>query len=162
MQQPTPRHSTIVAVTTADDSHDAVRRRAGVLGTQIGSAVILWARDAAGSPFEAPLPTGWSADGDQEEFGDRLGPNDLMAAGREPIARQVGELRKNGVDAWAWLPNKADAESLASFATDHGASLILLSTADKDLLEDLRDTDERGADGHRGGLHGLRIEAVPA
>jgi hypothetical protein len=161
MQQPTPSHSTIVAVTTADDSHAAVRKRAAALGHQIGSSVILWARDASISPLESPLPTDWSGEGEQEEFGDRLGPNDLMAAGREPIARQVGELRKDGVDAWAWLPASNDAESLASYATDHGASLILVSTSDSDLIEDLRKADERGSDGHRGGLQGLRVEAVP-
>jgi hypothetical protein len=162
MDQPTPRHATIVAVTAADDTHDNVRKRAAALGHQIGSSVILWARDASVSALESPLPTDWSGDGEQEEFGDRLGPSDLMAAGREPIARQVGELRKDGIDAWGWLPDASDADSLARYATEHGASLILLSSADADLIADLKTVDERGSDGHGGALRGLRIEAVPA
>src|SRR3954470_18892027 len=101
MQQPTPSHSTIVAVTTADDSHAAVRKRAAALGHQIGSSVILWARDASISPLESPLPTDWSGEGEQDELGARLGPTALVPAGREPLARQVGELRKDGLDAWA-------------------------------------------------------------
>src|SRR5215217_5737306 len=117
-QQPSPRHATIVAVTTADASHDAVRRRAAAVARDDGSSVILWALDAEISPLESPLPTDWSGDGEEDQFGDRLGPNDLIAAGREPLAEQVGELRKAGVDAWAWLPDSADATALASYATD--------------------------------------------
>src|SRR3954454_18752323 len=108
MQQPTPRHGTIIAVTTQDDSHDAVRKRAASVAHHVGSTVILWPLDAPVSPLESPLPTNWSGEGEQEEFGDRLGPNDLTAGGHEPIARQVGQLREDGVDAWAWLPDSDD------------------------------------------------------
>jgi hypothetical protein len=123
--------------------------------------VILWAADASPSPLESPLPTAWSADGGAEELGDRLGPNDLIAAGHEALAEQVGQLRRDGVDAWAWLPDPADAEHLATYATEQGASLVLLSNDDHDLMADLRDADERGGDGRGGGLRGIRIEAVP-
>jgi hypothetical protein len=149
-------------VTTADHSHDAVRSRAAAVARQIGSSVILWALDAPVSPLESPLPTDWSGEGDEEQFGDRLGPNDLIAAGRQPIAEQVGELREAGVDAWAWLPDKVDASALAGYATEHGASLILLSASDRELIADLREADEHGSDGRGGGLRGLRVEAVPA
>ena len=162
MENPAPRHATIVAVTTAeDDSHAAVRRRAAAIAGTAGSTVILWAADAKTSPLEAPLPTGWSGDGEQEQFGDRLGPSDLVAAGREPLARQVAELRERGVDAWAWLPDPADAEHLAQYAADQGASLVLVSTADTDLIADLRDVAEREHDEPAGGRH-VSVEAVPA
>ena len=88
-----------------------------------GSAVILWDRDAAVSPLESPLPTDWSGDGEQEQFGDRLGPNDLIAAGREALARQVGQLRQDGIDAWGWLPSRTEAEDLARYAEDTYAAL---------------------------------------
>ena len=161
MDSPSPRHATIVAVTTQDDSHAAVRKRAAMLGRQAGSTVILWAADASISPLESSLPTDWSGDGEKEQFGDRLGPDDLVAAGRESLARQVGELRGAGVDAWAWLPDNADAEHLAAYAADQGASLVLVAKDDADLIADLRDADEHGPDHRGGGLHGLRVEAVP-
>lgn len=158
---PAPRHGTIVAVASHDDSHAAVLRRASALARDSGSAVILWARDADMSPLESPLPTDWSGDGEKEQFGDRLGPNDLVAAGRESLARQVAELRTAGIDAWAWLPEKADAESLAAYAEGQGASLVLVGAGDTDLLEDLRTTAERGGDRAREGTVGPRVEAVP-
>ena len=161
MDQPSPRHATIVAVTAEDDAHGAVRRRAAEVARHAGSTVILWAADASTGPLESPLPTNWSADGETEQFGDRLGPNDLIATGHESLARQVGELRREGIDAWAWLPETADASNLATYATGQGASLLLLSNADGDLIADLRDADEHGADSHGGALRGLRVEAVP-
>ena len=162
MDTPAPRYSTIVAVTTTeDDSHAAVRRRAATIAGSAGSTVILWAADAKTSPLEAPLPTEWSGDGEEEQFGDRLGPNDLEAAGREPLARQVSELRERGIDAWGWLPDPADAEHLAEYAAKQGASLVLVSTDDSDLIEDLRDVAKHDGDGAAGGRH-LSVEAVPA
>jgi hypothetical protein len=159
---PTPRPATIIAVTSQDDGHAAVRRRAAALARDAGSTVILWARDADVSPLESPLPTDWSGDGEEEQFGDRLDPKDLEAAGRESLGRQVGELRQEGVDAWAWLPDKADADNLASYAVDQHADLVLVSAADDDLIGDLRDAAERGSDRDREGTSLPRIEAVPA
>ncbi len=161
MDTPAPRHATIVAVTTADDdTHAAVRRRAATIAGTAGSTVILWAADSAPSALEAPLPTGWSGDGEEEQFGDRLGPDDLVAAGREPLARQVDELRERGIETWAWLPEDADAEHLAEYAADQGASLVLVSTSDAHLIADLRDLAEQGSDGPAAGRH-LAVEAVP-
>jgi len=162
MDTPSARHATILAVTTEDDSHAAVRKRAAEVGRQAGSTVILWAADAAIGPLESPLPTAWSGDGEEDQFGERLGPNDLIAAGHERLAEQVGELRKDGVDAWAWLPDTADAAALANYAVEQGASLVLVSSADDDLMADLRDANTRADDGRGGGLRGLRVEAVPS
>ena len=123
-----------------------------------GSAVILWDRDAAVSPLESPLPTDWSGDGEQEQFGDRLGPNDLIAAGREALARQVGQLRQDGIDAWGWLPSRTEAEDLARYAEDQRADLVLVSSEDADLIADLRDLGDRdGPNGHQP----VRVETVP-
>ena len=159
---PLPRPATIIAVTSAEDLHSAVRKRAIDLARAAGSTVILWARDADVSPLESPLPTGWSGDGEEEQFGDRLAPTDLEMAGRAPLARQVSELRDAGVDAWGWLPETADAEHLAGYAVDQQASLVLVSVADDDLIGDLRDAAERGGDREREGTTGPRVEAVPA
>jgi len=160
MEHPLPRHATIVAVTTEDDTHAPVRKPAAELARHVGSTVILWASDAAVGPFESPLPTNWSGDGETEQFGDRLGPNDLMAAGREPLARQVGELRNAGIDAWGWLPESADAEHLAAYAADQEAELVLVSAADDDLFADLHDVDARDAEGRS--PRRAKVEAVPA
>jgi len=159
MADPLPRPAAIVAVTSDDTRHAAVVRRAVAVAQAAGSTVILWDRDAPTSPFESPLPTDWSGDGEQQQFGDRLGPNDLVAAGREPLARQVGELRLRGVDAWGWLPAKSDAESLAAYAADHQADLVLISANDADLIADLRDLADRD---DPAGRHRIRVEAVPA
>src|SRR3954454_12275468 len=136
MQQPAPRHATILAVVTGDHSHDAVLKRAVDVARQERSAVILWPIDMSVSPLESPLPTDWSGEGEEEQFGDRLGPNDLVAAGREPLARQVGELRQRGLDAWGWLPPHGDAEHLARYAADQNADLVLVSSDDADLIAD--------------------------
>ena len=158
MVTPTPRPAALVAVIREEDTDAAVLKRAAAVAEAAGSTVILWAADAAGSPLESPLPTGWSGDGEEEQFGNRLGPNDLVAAGREPLSRQVGELRSAGVDAWAWLPETADAEHLARYATDQTADLILVSTEDGDLLADLRDVARHD---DPNGTGRVRVEAVP-
>jgi hypothetical protein len=159
MSQPTPRPAAVVAVTGDDDRHEAVVKRAATVARNAGSTLILWDRDAAGSPLESPLPTDWSGDGEQDQFGDRLAPNDLVAAGQEPLARQVGRLREDGLDAWGWLPANADAEHLASYAADQHADLIFVSSADADFLADLRDLNRHDRPGAR---RHVRVEAVPA
>jgi hypothetical protein len=159
MDQPTPRPAAIVAVTSDDGRHAAVVKRASAVARDAGSTVVLWDRDAAVSPLESPMPTEWSGDGEQQQFGDRLGPDDLVAAGREPIARQVGQLREDGIDAWGWLPGRAGAEDLARYAADLQADLVLVSSDDADLIADLRDLEgrDRPDPGRR-----VRVETVPA
>ena len=164
MDTPGPRHATIVAVTTADtNTHAAVRRRAASIAGSAGdgATVILWAVDASPSPLEAPLPTAWSGDGEEQQFGDRLSPDELVAAGRDPLARQVDELRDRGIEAWAWLPANADAEHLASYAKDQGASLVLVSTNDADLIADLRDVAKHDREHPASAGRRVSVEAVP-
>ena len=160
METPKMRPTTIVAVTSEDPRHDAVRRRAIAIARDAQSTVILWARDASLSALESPLPTDWSGDGEEEQFGDRLGPNDLMAAGREPLARQVGDLRKAGIDTWGWLPDTADAEHLTAYAADQQAELVLVSAGDDDLIADLHDVDAHDAEGRS--PRRAKVEVVPA
>ena len=158
MTQPTPRPAAIVAVIGEDESHRAVIKRAADVARTAGSTVILWDRDAA-SPLESPLPTEWSGDGEEAQFGDRLAPDDLTAAGREPLAREVRALREDGLDAWAWLPSGSDAEDLASYAADQQADLIFVSADDADLVKDLQHLVEHAEPGR---ASQLRVETVPA
>lgn len=169
-RQPTNEPSgTIVAVTTEDGAHEGVVSRAAELARLADSTVILFDLDADISPLESPLPTEWSGHGEEEQFGDRLGPNDLEAAGRQALARQVRGLHERGVKAFGWLPETADGPTLASYAANQAADLILVSTEDGELIESLRSAArERAAAGDDGTADGpsrwagkVRVEAVP-
>lgn len=115
---------TILAYTAEKGRLDAVRRAAFDLAKRGGDRVILYDIDAAG--FFAPLPTEWSGEGSEKEFGDLLGPADLERAGRHEIAAQVVEARAQGIDAWAWLPGDLGLEALADYARRVGADVIIV------------------------------------
>jgi hypothetical protein len=146
--------ATIIAVTSEAPRHDAVVARAIDLGREAGATVILFDLDADLGPFESPLPTAWSGDGEEEQFGNRLDPNDLEAAGQAGLAKKVGAVRASGVKAFGWLPPKADATSLAEYAAEQSAGLVLVSSEDVDLIEALR-TDQGDANMSR-----IDVEAV--
>lgn len=163
--------ATIVAVTSRNDRHQHVVDRAAALASESGATLILFQIDAAPSPLESPLPTAWSGDGTEEQFGDRLDPGDLEAAGQAPLADQVRVVRAAGVAAYGWLPAKSDAESLVEYASNQAAALVLVSSEDEDLIEALRslpeampsiqagrreETDPRGRTRRR-----VHVEAVP-
>jgi hypothetical protein len=114
----------IVAYTGEDGRFIAVRERAIELARERGAGLLLYDGDAA-SPFSSPIPTNWSAEG-TEVHRDRLEPDDLDAAGRASLARQVREARDAGVEAWGWLPTEADTRDLAAYAESQRASLILV------------------------------------
>ena len=116
---------TILAYTAEDGRLDAVRRAALDLARRDGSRLILYDVDAAGI-FQKPLPTNWSGQGSEREFGDVLGPADLERAGRHAIASQVVEARAGGVDAWAWLPGALGTRDLAEYVGRVGADLIVI------------------------------------
>src|SRR4029078_12972185 len=103
---------TIVAVTGEDDRYAPVRSRASAMAAGSPSTVILYDVDAAGV-FSSPVPTEWSGEGEQELTPERMGPDELEAQGRKPLADQVRNLRDVGVDAGAWLPTAADGTGLA-------------------------------------------------
>lgn len=131
--------ATIVAVTSQAERHRSVVERATAIASQTGATVILYHVDADLGIFESPLPTEWSGQGEQEQFGDRLDPGDLEAAGQRWLADQIRVVRAAGVDAWGWLPSKADAESLAAYAADQGADMVLVSSEDGDMIKRLRE-----------------------
>ena len=96
-----------------------------------GTAVILYDVDAAGL-FSSPVPTDWSAEGEEDCVGDRLGPRELEAQGRGAIAEQVRYLRAKGIDATGWLPQSANTDDLIRYATSQHADLVLVP-ADWDM-----------------------------
>jgi hypothetical protein len=161
--------STIIAVTSDDASHRNVVDRAVAVARQSGSTVILYDLGVDLGPFESALPTDWSGDGQQEQFGDRLDPGDLEAAGQTALADQVRIVRAAGVEAFGWLPPKADPGALAEYAAGQGAELILVSTEDAELIEAFRDdptVDEAAVGGATDGpppppRERIHVEAVP-
>ena len=134
---------TVIAVTGEDDHHEPVRRKAVDLALAEHATLILYDVDAVTSPLESPMPTGWSAEGTDEEVGDRLGPEELVAAGHEAIARQVQDARGRGVDAWGWLPSANGREALMEYAARQPAAHVLVPDGDPDL--DIADLPEAEA-----------------
>src|SRR4051812_18021943 len=129
---------TVIAVTSEDDRYAAVRDAAVERAKDERATLILYDLDAAGRPLESPLPAQWSAEGTEDEVGDRLGPEELEAAGRAAIGAQVQAARRAGVDAWGWLPDDAGKDSLVEYASRQPGSLVLLPEGDPDLAaEDL-------------------------
>jgi hypothetical protein len=132
---------TVIAVTGEDDRFAPIRRAAIERALAGHSTLILYDIDAVGSALESPLPTNWSADGTEEEVGDRLGPEELEAAGREAIARQVEAARGKGVDAWGWLPSDKGREALVEYAARQPGALVIVPD-DPDLgLGDLPEAE---------------------
>jgi hypothetical protein len=151
--EPGERPRTVIAVTNesseadrdADDrhDHDMVRRRAAELGGA-GATIILFPEGDPG-PLASPLPTDWSADGEEDLFGKRLDPRSLEAAGRHELAEQVGALRSAGVDAYGWLPDHASASTLMSYAREQRADLILVADSDIELRDKLAEEEQGSA-----------------
>ncbi len=134
---------TVIAVTGEDDRFAPVRRAAIERARAEGASLILYDIDAVTSPLESPVPTGWSAEGTEEKVGDRLGPQELEAAGREAIARQVQEARSLGVDAWGWLPSDKGRDALLEYAAKEPGARLLVPEGDPDL--DVSDMPEAEA-----------------
>ena len=75
-------------------------------------------------------------------MGDRLGPEELEAAGRAAIAGLVREARGAGLDAWGWLPNDADREGLMAYAARQPGAHVMVPRGDEHLsLEDLPEAE---------------------
>lgn len=144
MPDTTPQ--TIVAVTGEDDRFARVRSRAGAMAAGNGATVILYDLDAAGT-FSSPTPTEWSGEGQQELTPERMGPDELEAQGRAPLADQVRSLREVGIDAWGWLPSSKDGKDLAAYAERQGADVILVppELEDPGLLEQVQGQDADAA-----------------
>jgi hypothetical protein len=133
---------TVIAVTGEDDRFKPVRKAAVDRALSEHATLILYDLDASESPLESPLPTEWSAEGTEDEVGDRLGPEELEAAGRAAIAEQVRDARATGVDAWGWLPNDANREELIAYASRQPGAHVMVPKGDEDLsLEDLPEAE---------------------
>jgi len=130
--------NTIVAVVGEDGRFDPVLRTAVDHARRGAATVILWDVDAGRRLFESPVPTAWSADGEEEQFRGRLTTNDLEALGRGPLADKVRAVRDQGVDAYAWLPENGDAEALRSCVTAEAAALVLVPAGEEQLTEGLQ------------------------
>ncbi len=120
--------SSVLAYTTEDDQHAAVRLAAVTHAREHGCAVILYAADAA-SAFEEPMPNQWASEGEDKRFGDRLTTADLEFLGRQPIADQVREAEAGGVDAFGWLPKDHGPKALAEYARQQGVHRVFLPEA---------------------------------
>lgn len=134
---------TVIAVTGEDDRYEPVRKAAIERARSERATLILYDVDAATGPLESATPTGWSAEGTEEDAGDRLGPEELEAAGHEAIARQVQEARKTGLDAWGWLPSDKGREALLDYAGRQPGAHVLVPDGDPDL--DVSDLPEAEA-----------------
>src|SRR4029453_7051879 len=95
----TMQSRTIVAVSSDEARHVPVLGRAAAAARERGAHVILFDLDADLGPLESPLPTAWSGDGEEEQFGDRLDVADLEAAGQAGLAKRVQSLGEGGMEA---------------------------------------------------------------
>jgi hypothetical protein len=116
---------TLVAWVGEDDELAHVRDAALELARANGAQVILYDRDAA-SAFADPLPNQWASAGERQQYGDPLSDDDLVKLGREPLARKVVAARREGVDAWGWLPEHHGTDKMVDYARGQGADLVLL------------------------------------
>jgi hypothetical protein len=124
---------TVIAVTGEDDRYRAVREAALELAKDEHATLILYDVDAPTGPLESQTPTGWSAEGTEEDVSDRLGPEELEAAGRGAISRQVAEARSDGVEAWGWLPSDTSQEALLEYAAGQPGARIMIPAGDEDF-----------------------------
>lgn len=90
-----------------------------------GASLILYDWDAA-TVLGAALPTGWSAEGTDQDVPERLDVPALEAAGRSEIAAQVESATRRGIDATAWLPSSNGPDALLEYAQRQGASVIVI------------------------------------
>jgi hypothetical protein len=128
---------TIIAVLPEGDPAKAVLERGMALARERQVALILFDAAAPPSPLESPLPTDWSGEGEEQMYGNRLGPRELEMAGRQGLARLVIRARGEGVDTFAWLPDKADASTLSDYARDQHAALVVLPADEQELASEL-------------------------
>lgn len=116
----------IIAYTGEGDHFWPLIERATSIAKQRQARLIFYDSDAASRLGANPLPTVWSGDGLKEQFGDRLGPQQLEKAGREELRDRVERARREGIDAYGWLPSKRGAKELSEYATDQGADLLII------------------------------------
>jgi nucleotide-binding universal stress UspA family protein len=115
----------LVAFVSEDDELAHVRKAAVEVAKRSGARLILYDRDVA-SGMGDPLPTWWSAAGEEDQYGDPLSEAELRKLGSAPVADAVARARAAGVDAWGWLPAQRGTDQVVDYAREHGADLVLL------------------------------------
>ncbi|HEX5450882.1 MAG TPA: hypothetical protein VFW86_00705 [Candidatus Limnocylindrales bacterium] len=126
---------TIVAVTGEDDRYRGILATAEQRALDEHATLILYDLDAGRDPLESPLPTEWSGDTETTDVTDRMGPEELEAAGRQAIADQVRAARQKGIDAWGWLPDDDGRDTLVEYAEQQVDPLVLVPEDETDLRE---------------------------
>lgn len=120
----------IIAYTGEGERYWPLIEKSIDLANARSARLIFYDTDSA-SMFANPLPTWWSADGEEEQFPNRLTPEHLEKAGQDELKRRVEHARGLGVDAYGWLASKRDADALAEYAQEQRATLIVVpSTLD--------------------------------
>ena len=155
------RGNIVVAYTSGDDQHPAVRLTAIQHARDHGCAVVLYAADAA-SVWSEPMPNQWASEGEEHRFGDRLNPDDLDFLGRSPMADQVREARAGGVEAYGWLPKDHGPRALAEYAMQQRAHLVFVPDA-LETIDELSSTLAGAPDAmSEVGTAGIQVETVPS
>jgi hypothetical protein len=131
------RQQSVIAVVSEQDLPNATFERGLERAREHDAPLILFDVGAGTSPLESPLPTEWSGEGEEQLFGKRLGPRELEMAGRKSLAREVTRARGTGVQVYAWLPDKADAGSLAEYAREQNATLVVLPADSEEIAQGL-------------------------
>jgi hypothetical protein len=129
----------IVAYTDESGEYGHVVDAAVEIAAGHDSRVVLYDASSA-STFSDPIASAVSADGVEEQFGDPLSPEELEKLGRPAIAEQVVRARKEGVDAWGWLPSDHGIEALWADARRRGADLLVVpeELAEGGMIDRLR------------------------
>lgn len=145
----TTKPKNIIAYTSEGDRLAYVRKAAVETAKEAGACLILYDIDAA-SAFSKPLPTWWSSSDPDRDVPSRLSVEDLQQAGRVPIAEQVEEARAAGIDAWGWLPGEQDGETLADYANERRADLIMVpaSLDDPGFMDKIRNATLESVEEH--------------
>jgi hypothetical protein len=115
----------VIAVVTEDERSDAAIGLAARRGLEDRARVVLYDVQAAPSFLESPLPTEWSAQGDDDALPPMLTPEALRSAGQGALARKVQALADAGIDAYGWLPGGPGVQELADYAEGTGADEII-------------------------------------
>jgi hypothetical protein len=125
------RSGPIIAVTAEDDRFRHAREAGARLARRRQAPLILYDVDSA-SLFNEPMPSGWSAEGAGEQLGSRLTGPQLERLGRRPIAQQLEEAARSGVETFGWLPTSHGPDPLAEYALEQSAQAVVVPAEQED------------------------------
>jgi nucleotide-binding universal stress UspA family protein len=118
-----------VVVTDESGRYDGSVGKAIDRAIEDGAQVILYDVTAPGSSFSDPRPNEWAGEGEKEVYDRPLDPVALEKLGRHELALQVQRARERSVDAYGWLPDKLGGDTLAAYAAQQQADLVLIPVA---------------------------------